>query len=72
VAAAAPKVAVAANEAAPAEEPSGGDGDQGADEAPAHQAPVKPSAWTKVGHHAGHARHSRADKAGARHHKRHH
>jgi len=25
-----------------------------------------------VKHNAGHARHSRADKAGARHHKRHH
>ena len=70
---AAAKTAIAANEAAPVEAPAGGDEEQpAADEAPAHEAPVKASAWTKVKHNAGHARHSRADKAGARHHKRHH
>jgi hypothetical protein len=67
--AASAKVEVAANEAAPAEAPAGDDGEQAADEAPARQGAVKPSAWVKASHHAGHARHSRADKASARHHK---
>jgi hypothetical protein len=59
---------------APAEAPAGAAAEEGAaaDEAPARQAPIKPAAWVKASHHAsGHTRHSRADKAAARHQKHH-